>query len=255
MALLYSKKKNDDHYEVRSHGNTVRLYKNGVCHSDYNPVKLFNGAVWDLMFVSLFSSRKLNKKLSKGRKMKILVLGVGGGNIIHTINRFVKNAEITAIDLDSLNLFVAKKYFGLNYINCELITGDAFNFLLKTTKKFDFIIDDIFTENKSEPCRALPFDKRWFNLIWKCLNKSGTHIINMADYSEFKASEIYTQKEWLKNRLHLSYLKSPKCENAVFVFSRDIISRQEIASNLRSLNIWPLKKSRAYPQFRIRSIN
>ncbi len=37
MAVLWQKKTAGQHYEVRTAGNSRRLYKNGVCHSQFNP--------------------------------------------------------------------------------------------------------------------------------------------------------------------------------------------------------------------------
>ena len=37
MALLWEKRAAGVHYSVRNAGNTVRLYTNGVLHTQYNP--------------------------------------------------------------------------------------------------------------------------------------------------------------------------------------------------------------------------
>ena len=75
MALLWSEQDGDSRYEVRSAGNTRRLYTNGVFHSQYNPNNPVTGSVWDLLLLPAFF-------LPPGRPRRVLVLGVGGGENI-----------------------------------------------------------------------------------------------------------------------------------------------------------------------------
>ena len=72
MALLWEKRAGGVCYQVRTAGNTVRLYTNGVLHTQYNPTRLLTGSVWDLLLLgALFVPRE--------RMRRVLLLGVGGG--------------------------------------------------------------------------------------------------------------------------------------------------------------------------------
>jgi len=71
MAVIWQKKIAGTHYEVRSAGQTRRLYTNGLCHSEFNPQKLVTGSIWDLLVLpALF--------YKPGHIKKVLMLGVGG---------------------------------------------------------------------------------------------------------------------------------------------------------------------------------
>jgi spermidine synthase len=78
----------------------------------------------------------------------VLVLGVAGGSVIHTLVNDIKfKGKITGVELDSDVIVLAKKYFDLDkFQNLELIIGDAFEFVLKTKDKYDLIIIDIFLD-------------------------------------------------------------------------------------------------------------
>lgn len=54
MAVVWRAERDDVQYEVRSHGKTLRLYANGVQHSEYHPDRLFTGSVWDLLWLPVF---------------------------------------------------------------------------------------------------------------------------------------------------------------------------------------------------------
>ena len=67
--------------------------------------------------------------------------------------------------------------------------GDAENFLLETDKKYDLIIDDIFTSEK------IFYD---YKNAKKSLNKNGALFINMHDVEDFKKYEEYLKKLFSK---------------------------------------------------------
>ena len=70
MAIVWSRSAGGNQYEVRSAGQSIRLYKNGVFHSQWNPNRPLAGGVWDLLFIpALFADRQISR---------VLVLGVGG---------------------------------------------------------------------------------------------------------------------------------------------------------------------------------
>lgn len=248
MATVFKSKTKSNLIEVRTQGRTVRLYKNGVCHSDYNPHKKFNGAVWDLMFLAALPV------ITKKNNARVLVLGVGGGNVIHTIKTFFPNTEIIGVDKDSMSISIAKKYFGIDYPQVRLICEDAETFLGKKQKKFDIIIDDIFVEKNSEPVRAIPFDHHWYKIIEKNLSKTGAHIFNTVGIQAFKAYQVNDIKPWEDANLVVQYFKSPKCDNAVFLIGCNKISRNQLDRYLTECGILPLKKTNPFPRYQLRTL-
>ena len=79
MALLWTTKKGNTQYEVRTAGDSIRLYTNRAFHSQYNPKHVFTGAMWDLLSIpALFYAINLQRKPNS-----VLMLGVGGGTAIH----------------------------------------------------------------------------------------------------------------------------------------------------------------------------
>ena len=90
------------HYQVRTAGSSVRLYRNQVFHSQYHGGRLLNGGVWDMLWLPLFfrqppdvsdTSDVFKKRL---KPLSVLVLGVGAGAAIKKISDYVPNATIVA---------------------------------------------------------------------------------------------------------------------------------------------------------------
>lgn len=151
MAVLWSKRIHDTHYEVRSAGATVRLYSNGVLHSQYNPNKPISGAIWDLLLLPGFCSEQPPKN--------ILVLGLGGGTLVHLIRLFFPDSQITCVEIDKTHIQIAKRWFNLPKKNVRTIEGEAYGFLKSDSNTYDWIIDDVFQHVTGDPERGFPLDE------------------------------------------------------------------------------------------------
>jgi spermidine synthase len=85
----------------------------------------------------------------KIRKMDhILLLGVAGGSVFKTLVNDLKfSGKLTGVEIDPAVITIANQHFKLNEIpNLEIIIDDAFEYVLKTTEKYDLIIIDIFQD-------------------------------------------------------------------------------------------------------------
>jgi len=81
----------------------------------------------------------------------ILVLGLGGGSIIHSLRKnFNYKGLIDAVEIDSVCLDLAINYFQIKKLpgSINFIREDAAEFLKKTTGSWDLIIIDLFIDNK-----------------------------------------------------------------------------------------------------------
>lgn len=185
MAVIWSKDRNGARYEVRSAGRTRRLYRNDVLHSAYHPAKIVTGSLWDLLFLpALF--------YPPGAIERVLVLGTGGGAVIHLLNHFLKPRSIAGIDIDELHLEVAQRFFDLRYPNLELIHADAVQWVRGYSgPPFDLVIDDLFTEDAGEPLRLMHEDIDWLQSLRGLLSPGGLAVINNGTDTEAKFTRQY----------------------------------------------------------------
>lgn len=77
-----------------------------------------------------------------------MVLGLAGGSVIKTlVDEIGYDEKITGIEVDLKVIELAQSHFGLGQIkNFNLIHHEAFEFVLKTKLKYDFIIVDVFQD-------------------------------------------------------------------------------------------------------------
>lgn len=214
LALLWSKQDGDTRYEVRSAGNTRRLYTNGVFHSQYNPSQPVTGSVWDLLLLPAFF-------LPKGQPRRVLVLGVGGGAVIRQLNHFFGPELIEGVELNPVHLQVARDYFEVEGENVVLHQSDA-RWWLKQYRgaPFDMIIDDIFTDADGDPQRAVAADGPWIRGLLKHLHPEGVLVCNFGSSDELRES-AYFQQNSIQRRFKAAFqLTTPLYENAIGAFVR-----------------------------------
>ncbi len=182
MALLWFKEQQGDRYEVRSAGNSRRLYRNGVFHSQFNEARPFTGGVWDLLWLPAFFAPPETIQ-------RVLVLGVGGGAVIRQLQRHIVPQQIIGVDLDPLHLEVAERFFAVE--GAELHCADARQWLRDYRgPKFDLIIDDLFYEEDGEPLRAVEMTQGWRQMLERHMSENGMLLVNFVSRSQLAQSAL-----------------------------------------------------------------
>jgi len=194
-------------YEVRLAGRSVRLYTNGVLHSQYNPQHPVAGGLWDLLSLpALF--------LPTTVAPRVLVLGVGGGAVIRQLSILLDRPHITGIDIDRMHVQIARQWFGVSSDMAVLIEADAITWVKRYRGKgFDLVVDDLFGENEGEPVRAVELDQSWSAALTRLLRPEGVIVINTLECRALRARGFLPQMSG-RYRCQL-----PQYENCIGVFT------------------------------------
>ncbi len=252
MAIVWQDTRDGAHYQVRTAGKTLRLYTNGVLHSQYNPVKTLTGSVWDLLFLPslCLTSERTRHPISSStqlniKPLKILVLGVGGGAVLHMMNAFFNCEKIVGLELNPTHIEIAKRYFSLNEAVFELIETDAIEWIENYNgEKFDVIIDDLFYEESGEPIKVAPPTPTWFYHLYRHLIPGGIVIMNFIGRpSAMSAAPLHDSsvKKLLPYGIHLT---TPHYDNHVLAFSNRPLNSQLIRKTINQhKNIKSLKQN------------
>lgn len=159
----------------------MRLYTDGIFHSQWNPNQPVGGNIWELLFLpALFGDPvKINR---------VLVLGVGGGAVINLLNRFIKPASITGLDLDAVHLKLARRYFRAETANTRLLRAEARQWVENyTDSPFDLVIEDLFRADAAgEPVRAIRADKEWLLELRRITSMRGVLVMNHESPRQLK---------------------------------------------------------------------
>ena len=227
MALVWQKKKNDRLYEVRSAGNSLRLYTNGVFHTQYNSRQPLTGHVWDLLMLpALF--------YPANTVHRVLVLGVGGGAVLQMLRHFIQPEKILGVELDAEHLYVARRFFKLKGQDVELIHADAVDWITHYQgPAFDMIIEDLFIEQADEPVRVMKANAQWFKTLLRLLTANGVLVSNFIDKAEISQSAVFSNQSIARQLPSVYRLASTYNENFVAAFFKKPTSARLFHQRLR----------------------
>ncbi len=225
MAVLWSKSSANTLYEVRAAGRSRRLYRNGILHSAYNPVRRITGSIWDLLFLPalLYPPQTIQR---------VLMLGVGGGATIHLLNHYLRPNELIGVEIDKVHISVAKRFFDLKYSNFKLLQADAVDWLYRYQgPAFDLIIEDLFIDVDSEPVRLMHQDNAWLDCLQQHVAPTGMLILNHASKAEaqFSKKHIHTFQKVFR-------FMGPGLENRVLAFLRKPSSVATLNANIAAID-------------------
>jgi len=226
MALVWEKRSGGAHYQVRRHGASVRLYSNGVFHSQWNPRDPLKGSLWEMLLSPVFFRPPQEIR-------SVLLLGVGGGALIRLLQRFAAPQRIVGVDLDPIHLQVARRHFGVR--NAELICADARDYVADLVSKgeqgcFDLIVDDLFGHFDGEAQRAVAADCAWCAQLLPLLADTGLLVANFGSRRELLASGWRAPE--LRGQLAGAWtLELPAYENCIYTGSRQPLPMAELQRN------------------------
>ena len=249
MAILFRKQQQGHTYEVRSAGNTRRLFTDGVFHSQYNPRHGVTGSVWDLLFLP-------SQFYAPGELKRVLVLGVGGGAAIHMLNRFAAPEQIVGVELNRIHLQVARQYFDLRYRNLQLVHANAIEWLTGyDVEPFDLIIDDLYFEEQGEPTRAIAADASWFDVLLDHLTENGMLVMNFVGQKEWKQNAFF-HEDFVREAFPAVYrFTTPTCHNVVGAFQRQPRTLREYRLRLREHTVLDERNARCRLRYRVNRVS
>lgn len=226
MSIVWKRSVGNTDYQVRRAGNSIRLYTNGVFHSQYNPGRPVTGSVWDLLWIPAFFA-------TPGAIRRVLVLGVGGGAAIQQLRHFIGPESITGIELSAVHLSIARRFFAVAGPDVELICADAVSWMRNYKGPgFDLIIDDLFADRNGEPARAVSVTREWAGLLNRNLTSRGILVINFATPAELYASAAYSSAKTRRSFKSAFRLGTPQNHNAVGVFLKQPATSSSLRKQL-----------------------
>jgi len=249
VAIIWQKTISRNKYEIRTAGRTSRLYTNGVCHSEYNPEKIITGSIWDLLVLPGFF-------YSPQQIKRILVLGVGGGAVIRQMLALLQPERVVGVELNPVHLYLSRRFFEIEHAEVELHEADAVAWLENYAgDPFDMIIEDLFTEEKKEPVRAVPADGSWFDTLNRHLTDKGVLVMNFDSTETLNQSACYHLPVVIDAFRSMFRLRTPALDNAVAAFLK--IEAQSPQLRRRLLQIREFNKAIKNKKlnYRIQKIN
>lgn len=127
--------------------------------------------------------------LFQGRPQSTLLLGLGGGSIIHFLTHWFPALKITAVDINEQIVKIAKDYFGLSttpQVNIEV--ADAFIYLNRLKQKSVNVILVDLHDGVSHP--KFLYTPSFMAHCFHALSPGGVLVINLLINSDQEFTDI-----------------------------------------------------------------
>lgn len=229
MAVLWSHAVDGNHYEVRSAGATLRLYRNGVNHSQWNPERPLGGSIWDLIALPAIQR-------AQGSVRDALILGFGAGTVARQLIELADVGRVVGVEMDPMHLSVADGFFECSE-GCELVAGDAVEWVYDEAEEasYDLIVDDLYGEEEGIPERFAPMDADWCRKLASLLRPSGLLVFNMIEPEKVRHMPPLRERS-LKKRFPYSIVYHiDGYENRVLALSDEPFVKEELDAALRAV--------------------
>ena len=229
MSILWEQDVGSTNYQLRQAGNSLRLYTNGVFHSQYNPGRPVTGSVWDLLFLPAFF-------YPPGGIRRVLVLGVGGGAVIQQLRRFIQPESIVGVELSATHLYLAKRFFGVSGNDVELVRADAVDWVNRYRGPvFDIVIDDLFGHADGETQRSVFADRGWVSSLTRCLSSDGMIVCNFTSRLELMVSAYMSHSALRGSFSSAFHLGTARNYNAVGAFLKKPATTRQLRDRLKRI--------------------
>ena len=230
MALVWHKVTAEAEYKVCLAGHSIRLYRNAVLHSQWNPRDPFKGQLWELFLLSSFDRQQPPKK--------VLLLGLGGGAVVKLLQRFFPSTEIDAIELDKHHISVAKRFFSVDKGLCNIVHAEAGEWLRQNRSgRYDLIIDDVFHEQNGEPFRAISYQQAHLRRLLGKLTKDGVLVVNFADAKEWQEARSAFRQLPMAADFNIGLAVQGQYQNRIAHISRRDLQVKQLRQQLESYGL------------------
>lgn len=129
---------------LRSFDGATRLEINegrGM-QSLYQPNRILTGYYWDAAAI-------LPALHPDGRDY--LFVGLGGGTAARIVHHYFPDVRMDGVEVDRVVTDLGRKYFKLGALPINISVADGRMFLEKTPKRYDFVMVDVYKDNRAIP--------------------------------------------------------------------------------------------------------
>ena len=138
MALIWQGNSQGNQYKVTSAGKSLRLYRNGVFHTQYHPERIITGDIWELLLLA---------SLNLPENARVLLLGLGGGAVVNLLNHFENLAQVDVVELDGTMIKLCKRFFLERKDRINFYESDAGEWVQQHASSGDFESYDLVIED------------------------------------------------------------------------------------------------------------
>ena len=193
--------------------------------SVYRRDSALTGCGWDAQAAStLFVASQIND---------ILLLGMGGGTVARLCRKLHPGARIVAVEADARIISLARRRFGVDRLNLEIVHARAEDYAGAAQKCFDAIVDDAWPFVQAN-ARAAIQDDTWQALLAGRLREGGALAINLLSAHQSPASRRRALEQMRLRFRHIREIGFADRVTTVLVGGNQLLDARSTRDRLRN---------------------
>lgn len=145
----------------------------GGTHATWDEHRILTDYAWDAITAAALLRQKAPPK-------SLLMLGLGGGTALRQLKHFVPSIRITAVEIDSAMVTLARRYMHLDTLDIKVVLGDAYDYIKSCNQTFDAVVDDVYMGGESDVFRPQAHDAPLMDALCQCLKPGGILLANLV---------------------------------------------------------------------------
>ncbi len=197
---------------VESEDGTIDFDVIGATHATWHPRLLLTGHAWDAITAAALMGRTPPRSL--------LLLGLGGGTVLRQLRFFLPDTRMTAVEIDSGMIRLARKHMDIDSLALEIIQEDAYIFLRDNTRRFDLVIDDLYRCGETDVERPAPVTPDAIAALREHLEPEGCLVMNFVLGGEHRKVHQAGRNAFCEHFPHVRAVQPPLSHNEILVGTR-----------------------------------
>ena len=203
----------------------------GALHASFHKKRFLTGLAWDLITAAALMR-------TDGPPRSILMLGLAGGTAFRALRHLLPDCKLTAIDIDSEIVDLAREHMELDGLGIEVIIGDAYSWLEKNKRKFDVVFDDIYLAGKTDVFRPQAWNPELMVHLRKAVAPGGLLAVNLVTGQGHRTMQSLTRKILCDGFPVVRSLKTAEGMNEVLVAGESVATRRQLDGYDESFQDW-----------------
>lgn len=203
----------------------------GAIHASHHQSRLLTGLAWDVIAAGCLLR-------ADGPPKSLLMLGLAGGTSCRVLRKLLPDCAITAVEIDTRIIDLAKEHMDLDSLGIEIINIDAYPWLAKNRRMFDVVFDDIYLAGKTDVFRPKMWNPELLGHLRRAVEPGGLLGVNLVTGSGHRAMQVHTRKI-LHHGFHtIRSLRTPGSLNEVLMAGDRVATRGRLDAFASAFSEW-----------------